>query len=127
MIYFSGKEDLMKKRSIFIILGLIIAYYVLTNYILYTTSSFGSFEVVDKQKSDDKFELKVELIDEGKEQLIEINDKTQLIYNEENHNFTEDVWENINTNTKYHMGIEKFRFPTSFFIGEYRLNLMYLD
>ncbi|GIO21426.1 hypothetical protein [Oceanobacillus sp. J11TS1] len=117
----------MIKRTIFMILGLVIAYYVLINYILYSTSSFGSFEVVDKQKSNDKFELIVELIDEDKEQKIEINDKTQIIYGEKYYNFTEDVFENITTHSNYQMSIEKFRFPTSLFKGEYRLKLMYLD
>lgn len=117
----------MKKRNIVIIIALIIIIYIMYNNVFYLSSFFGSVEVVDKQESNGKFELVVQLIDEGREQAIEINDDTSINYNEEYHDFTEDIWESIAVNTKYHMNIKKYRFPTSVFKGEYRLELIYLD
>lgn len=116
----------MKKKYIYIFVGLVIAYFM-SNHFLYFVSSFGTFEVINKQKTGDKFELVVELEDEGKNQAIEINDKTQIIYKERDYAFTEDIWEKITINTEYQMGIQKYRFPVSVFKGEYSLSLLYLD
>lgn len=116
----------MKKRYIYIIIVIAIVF-GLYNKVFYTTNSFGSFEVIDKERSDNNFEIVIDLIDGVRDQTITINKNTRFIDKDKKYKFTSETWDRINSNTKYHMDIQKNRFPVSIFKGEYSLNLLYLN
>lgn len=116
----------MKKKYIYIIIVMAIVI-GLFNIVFYTTSTFGSFEVIDKQRSDNNFEVVIDLVDEGRIQAITINNNTKFIYKDKEYKLTNETWDRITSNTEYQMEIQENRFPLSMSKGEYSLNLFYLD